>query len=366
MTGENRTEKATPRRREEARRKGQVARSVEVNTAAVLLAALAVLALLGPKLLRDLQVVVRDGLLLASQPERVDVEGLPSLARWGLGAFALVVAPIAVAALVAGVLASVAQVRFRITPQALQPSLRKLDPVQGLKRVLGPQGLFEGVKAIVKTAIVGLVAFLALWPELPALGALTGVDPAAIPGVLGGIVLRVGLKSVAALALVAAADFAFQRWRHEKQLRMSKDEVKREMRQTDVAPEVRQAIRRRQYEQARRRMLADVPTADVVVTNPTHYAVALRYDGSKPAPEVVARGVDHVAAAIRSVAEAHGVPLLSNPPLARALYREVDLGETIPEQFFAAVAEVLAFVYRTSGRRRRSERGGAGPVPALN
>jgi flagellar biosynthetic protein FlhB len=151
--------------------------------------------------------------------------------------------------------------------------------------------------------------------------------------------------------LIAAADYAWQRRRHEKSLKMSKEEVKQEARQQDIAPEVRGAIKRKQFELARKRMLADVPTADVVVTNPTHYAVALRYDGTRAAPQVVAKGVDVVAAAIRRVAEEHGVPLLANPPLARALYREVDLGSEIPETFFAAVAEVLAFVYRRAGRR---------------
>jgi flagellar biosynthetic protein FlhB len=134
---------------------------------------------------------------------------------------------------------------------------------------------------------------------------------------------------------------------------MTRQEVRLEARQADVAPEVRGQIRRRQLESARRRMMADVPTADVVVTNPTHFAVALRYDGSTPAPVVVARGADLVAAAIRSIAREHGVPVLSSPPLARALYHDVELGEMVPDRFFAAVAEVLAFVYRTSGRRRR-------------
>jgi flagellar biosynthetic protein FlhB len=183
---------------------------------------------------------------------------------------------------------------------------------------------------------------------------MTGLPPGALMMMLAGMIGRIALYVCLAFAVIAAADYAFQRRRHEKQLRMTRDEVKQEQRQSDVAPEVRGAIRRRQFQQARKRMIADVATADVVITNPTHFAVALRYDGSKPAPELIAKGVDLVAAAIREEAEKHGVTVLSNPPLARALHREVELGQMIPESFFQAVAEVLAFVYRTAGRRRRA------------
>jgi flagellar biosynthetic protein FlhB len=156
-----------------------------------------------------------------------------------------------------------------------------------------------------------------------------------------------------AFILIGIIDFAWQRYQHEKSLKMTKEEIRQESRQSDLAPEVRGAIRRRRYAQARKRMMADVATADVVVTNPTHFAVALRYDGTRPAPEVVAKGVDLVAAAIRKAAEDASVPVLQNPPLARAIYREVEIGQMIPDEFFAAVAEVLAFVFRHAGRRRR-------------
>jgi flagellar biosynthetic protein FlhB len=348
----DKTEKPTPKRREEARKKGQVARSVDVNSAVVLLATLAALALAGPWMLRTLGDGVRTGLAQAGDPAVLESDAhLDRLARWGIVEVARPVAPIALVALITGVLVSIAQVRPRLTPAALKPTFKKLDPVAGAKRVFGPNGLFEAGKALAKTAAVAVVAFLAVWPELPALAGLVGLDPAALPEVIGAMVWRVGLKATLALLVLAAIDYVWQRRRHEKSLRMSLEEVRREARQTDVSPEVRKQVRRRQLEAARRRMLADVPSADVVVTNPTHYAVALRYDGSLPAPEVVAKGVDLVAQAIRDVAREHGVPVLENAPLARALYRDVDLGHTIPDRFFAAVAELLAFVYRTSGRR---------------
>ena len=220
-----------------------------------------------------------------------------------------------------------------------------------MKRVFGPNALVECGKAIAKTVVVGAVTFFAVWPQLQSLGALVGLSPAALPAFTGGMVMHIATRAVLALLVLAAADLVWQRYRHEKSLRMTRQEVRRRRGRATSRPRCARQIRRRQLEAARRRMMADVPTADVVVTNPTHFAVALRYDGKKPAPEVVARGADLVAAAIREIARDHGVPVLSNPPLARALYHDVELGQMIPDRFFAAVAEVLAFVYRTSGRR---------------
>ncbi|MFN8224932.1 MAG: flagellar biosynthesis protein FlhB [Gaiellales bacterium] len=353
----DKTEKATPKRRQEARERGQVARSTDANTAVVLLATVAGLIVLGPRMLRGLEETLQEGLLRISDPQLAEDEnGLHGLAIWGLTALTKAIAPLVAVALAAGLLASIAQVRPKLTPKALKPSFRKLDPLQGLKRVLGPQGLVEAGKATAKTAVVAIVAFLAVWPQLPVFGSLVGLSPESLMSVTGSTVKPVVLKATLALVLIAAVDVWWQRFRLAKSLRMTKDEVRREAKQQDVSPEVRKAIRRKQFEAASRRMLADVPTADVVVTNPTHYAVAIRYDGSKPAPEVIARGVDLVAKAIREVAKEHGVPVLENPPLARALYADVELGQMIPEAFFSAVAEVLAFVYRTSGRRSRDAR----------
>jgi flagellar biosynthetic protein FlhB len=353
MSGDK-TEKASPKRREEARKKGQVARSTEISTAGALAAAFAALTVVGPRLVSGFEQVLREGLQQAWNPASAQDAGLASIAQWGIRAFWTLTAPIALAVLVATLVLGAAQTRMRVAPAALKPSLRKLNPLTGLKRIFGPQGLVEAMKGILKTGVVGLVAFFALWPELPRLGAMVGLPAGEILAVTAHMISHIALRAVIAFSVIAAADYLWQRRRLDKELRMSKDEVKRETRQADVAPEVRAAVKKRQFELARRRMLADVPTADVVVTNPTHFAVALRYDGRTPAPEVVARGADHVAAAIRAVAEENGVPIVENPPLARALFRDVDVGAQIPEAFFQAVAEVLAFVYRTSGRRRKA------------
>jgi flagellar biosynthetic protein FlhB len=202
------------------------------------------------------------------------------------------------------------------------------------------------------------MAFITVWPKLPKLGALTGIPPAALLSQLGGQVVSIVVRVGAMLLVLAVADWFWQRHRLEKTLKMTKAEVKAEARQSDVAPEVRGAIKRKQFQQARKRMLAEIPTADVVVVNPTHFAVALRYDGTTPAPELVAKGLDHIAAAIRAAAEEHGVPIVSDPPLARTIYRQVEIGSMIPEELFAGVAEVLAYVYRIAGRRKRAQRPG--------
>jgi len=350
------TERATPKRREEARNRGRVPRSLEVNSAAVLIAVGAVLLLFGPKLLASFESILQEGLTNAGDPKLVRGDGLGTLVGWALRGFAVTAAPIALTALVAGVVANVAQVRFRITPLALVPSFGRLNPLNGLKRMFGKDGIVETIKAAVKTTVVGLVAYLVIKPRLSGLSGLAGAPPNEVLGEIGGAVRALLLWAGGAFVLIAVADYSWQRHRYEQSLRMSKTEVKQEQKQTDVAPEVKGAMRRKQAELARRRMIADVPGADVVVVNPTHYAVALRYDGTRPAPEVVAKGRGVVAAAIRRVAEEARVPIVHNAPLARTLYREVELGRMIPEELFTAVAEVLAFVYRTAGRRRLNER----------
>jgi flagellar biosynthetic protein FlhB len=348
----DKTERATPKRRREARKQGQVARSADVNSAAVLAAALGALAIGGPQLLTRLENIVRTGLVQASDPSRASSEGLSGLVSWGFGAFAVSVAPIVGAVALAGIAASVAQVGFGVRLTALKPSFDRLNPGKGLKRMFAPASAVELAKTLAKMAVVGGAAWTAVHPKIDELGALVGAPPQTLVSTIGHTVLTLGIRVGAALALIAAVDYAVQRRRHEQTLKMTKDELRRELKESDLPPELRGQIRRRQAESARRRMMADVPTADVVVVNPTHYAVALRYDGRVAAPEVVAKGVDLVAAAIRRAAEDAGVPIVHDAPLARTLHAQVELGHQIPEELFAAVAEVLAFVFRTARRRR--------------
>jgi len=349
-----RTEKPTPKRRSKARREGRVARSADLSAAGALLGGLAALALQAPALLARTEAIVHDGLARSGRPGLVaEGAGLGALLAWSARSFAAAAAPVALGAAAGGLVAGVAQAGLRFSPKALRPSFERLNPGAGLKRLLGKRQLVELAKSLAKLAVVGGAGASALWAHASGLGALVGAPPGLLAGRIGSSVLSVAVRAGAALLALALLDYAWQRRLHERSLRMTKDEVKREARENDLSPELRGRIRRRQVEVSRRRMLAEVARADVVVVNPTHYAVALRYDGTRPAPEVVAKGADHLARRIREAAEEARVPVVHAPPLARALYRDVELGGLIPEELFHAVAEVLAFVFRTAGARRR-------------
>jgi flagellar biosynthesis protein FlhB len=352
--GGDKTEKPTPKRRQKAREEGQVARSVDVNSTAVLLATLAVLAITGPSLLAKCEAIMAAGLARSGDPSLTSSGGTRSLLGWAMSSFASAAAPVLLAAAAAGILASVAQVGLRFSAKSLKPSFHKVNLAKGLKRMFAPSQVVELLKSLAKMTAVGVVAATAIWSRIGTMGTLVGMPPGELLVELSKLVLSIAIRVGAAMAVIAVLDYAWQRHKHEKTLKMTKQEVRKEAKESDVAPEVKGQIRRRQSEGARRRMLADVPSADVVVVNPTHFAVALRYDGKRAAPEVVAKGVDHLALQIRKIAEEHGVTVVHEPPLARALYRDVELGQMIPEELFTAVAEVLAFVFRTAARRRRA------------
>jgi flagellar biosynthetic protein FlhB len=350
--GGEKTEKPTAKRKDKARKEGQVARSQEVNSSIVLLATLATLAVTAPRLLAACEKIMAGGLARSADPSVASSGGVQGLLQWGMGSFASAAAPVLLVAVAAGVVASVAQVGFRVTTKQLKPSFDKINLAKGLKRMVSPSQGVELLKSLAKLGAVGLVAGQAVWSRLPRLGLLVGMPPGRLLVELAHLVYSIAIRVVFAMLVIAALDFVWQRYRHGKSMKMSKEEVRKEAKESDVSPEMKSMQRRRQSDAARKRMLADVPTADVVVVNPTHFAVALRYDGSAPAPQVVAKGLDHLALTIRRIAEEHGVTVVHEPPLARALYRDVELGHMIPEELFTAVAEVLAFVFRTARRRR--------------
>jgi flagellar biosynthetic protein FlhB len=221
-----------------------------------------------------------------------------------------------------------------------------------MKNLLGPNLIFETIKTIAKVAVVAAFAALALLPGLADLSSKVGISPAELGVLFGQRASSIAQHAAFAYLAIGLIDYAWKRHRHEQQLKMTKQQVKDETRQYGVSAEVRAALRRRQMQLARSRMMAAVPDADVVVTNPTHFAVALRYDGTRTAPVVVAKGKDLVALQIRRIAEEHDVPIVPDPPLARALHGSTEVGQMIPEEMYAAVARVLAFVYRLAGRRR--------------
>jgi flagellar biosynthetic protein FlhB len=350
MAGEK-TEKATPKKRQQARKKGSVAKSADLNGAVVLFAALFALSATAPHLVEVLEASIREALLLASTPDVVNHRGLgPLLSAQGKSA-AMAAAPVVFTCVAAGVLINIAQVGGKPHVSALKPDPKRLNPISGFKNIYGPNALFETGKNLFKVIAVGAVTALGVLPKLDELAALVGMPPAQLLPTLAHTVFGIAQRAGVAYLLIGIVDYVYQRYRTEKSMKMDKQEVKEEHKSTELPPEVRGAIRRRQMQAARARMMADVPTADVVVTNPTHFAVALKYDPEKAAPQVVAKGSDILAKKIREIAATSGVPVIADPPLARSLHASVEVGHVIPEELYQAVAQLLAFVYRTARRR---------------
>jgi flagellar biosynthetic protein FlhB len=347
----DKTEKATPKKRDDARKKGQVARSADINGAVVLLAALLTLSAVGPGVWGKLLASTRQFLALVSSPSVVDREGVGELLMSVGMSAGLAVAPVAVVCAIAGVLASVGQVGLKPTPEALKPDPKRMNPISGAKNLFGSRAVFETGKNVAKVAVVGTIAAMAVFPKLDELAGLVGMPPGELLSTLCHTVLGIAQRAAAAYLLIAVVDYAWQRYSHEKKLRMDKQEVKDEMKQQGVPAEVRNAQRRRQMQAAQARMMDAVPTADVVVMNPTHFAVALKYDSSSLAPVCVAKGQDVLALRMRDLASSSGVTVVEEPPLARALFASVEVGQMIPEEMYAAVAQLLAYVYRVAGAR---------------
>jgi flagellar biosynthetic protein FlhB len=354
---EQKTEEATPRRREEARERGQVALSTELVAALALAGGAAGLWLGGPALLRDTAALLtRDlGALGSAGLLDLDVDGVTRRIADALSAVGLSLALVVSPALAIAVLSGYGQVGFRMAGQALQLDLTRVDPVQGWRRLFGARALVRTLLAGTKIVVIAATVAWVAWREIPGIVRAGDAELGPMLAALASAALRCGGAALLAIVGLALLDFLFQRWQHERDLRMSKQEVKEEHRIMEGDPHVRARIRSLQRQLAMRRMMADVPKATVVVTNPTHYAVALRYRRTEEgghadrAPVVVAKGVDHLARRIKEVAGAADVVLYEDVPLARALYAEVEIGQAIPESLYAAVAAVLSYVYRLRG-----------------
>lgn len=350
MADPSRTESATPKRRSEERDKGNVPKSREVPAVAVLLGGFSVLYFTSGQMMGGLTSVFRD--FLAASPSRVDtVNGVHTVLNDLFTRSGWLLLPTFAGTVFFAAASNLTQTGFLFTMDPLRPKFDKLNPVAGLKRLFSTQSLVELVKAVVKFALIGFVAWRVIRKEIPVLPTIIEKAPEEIVlyflRIGGSIILQAGLL----LLMLAAADYLFQWWSYEKSLRMTKEEIKEEFRQQEGDPAVKARIRSLQREKARRRILQEVPKADVVITNPTHFAIALRYErGSSGAPRVVVKGADLMALRIRVVAKDSGVPVVERPPLARALYDAVDEGQEIPFEFYQAVAEVLAYVYRLRDR----------------
>ena len=358
-----RTEPATPRRIEKAREEGQVARSQELTTFSLLMVAAAGIAFIGANVVDKLLNIMKAGMQLerelAFQPDLM-LNRFYELSIEGLIAIAPLLLPLAVVAFFAPMMLS----GWMMSTKALMPRFDRINPVNGFGRIFSVHSLVELVKALAKTAVIGGVATLIIWQKKEEVMALMTVPVDAGISRTGDYLATSFLLIIGAMVLVVAIDVPFQIWQHAKQLRMTKEEIRKEHKEDEGDPYVKAKIRGLQREAARRRMMAEIPKADVIVTNPTHYAVALKYKSdSMRAPTVVAKGVHLLAARIRELGEEHRVPILEAPPLARALYFHTELESEIPEKLYAAVAEVLAYVFQL---RRYNEYGGAVPNPPVD
>ncbi|MEW5790318.1 MAG: flagellar biosynthesis protein FlhB [Pseudomonadota bacterium] len=357
---QEKTESPSPRRQQEAREKGQVVRSRELSGGAVLLAAAGGLMALGPQLYRDMATLLHDGLQIEREAA-FDPHVMLSTAAEPLQHLTATLAPLALLLLAAAVFSTFLVGSWNFSTQALLPDFGRLSLAKGLGRIFSKHGLMELAKAIVKLLAIGAVALWVLWDERLALLSLSAQPLEAAVAHTGGMIAWTFLVLAAAVLVVVAIDVPFQIWSHNQNLKMTKEEARQEAKETEGDPHVKGRIRALQREAARKRMMSEVPKADVIVTNPTHYAVALKYQNGMRAPQVLAKGKDLVAARIRGLGMEHRVPLLQAPPLARAIYHNVEIGQEIPAALYTAVAEVLAYVYQL--RTYRTEGGEAPRAP---
>lgn len=349
-TGQERTQEATPRRKEQARERGQVANSRELNTMVMLFSAGLAAWMYGPHLINDLLELLRTYLTL-NREVIYSTQAMPARFSEAVQDSIWTLAPFFVVMLVAAVAGPIMIGGLNLSGDAISLKLDKLDPVKGMKRIFAWRGLVELLKAAVKFVFIGSVAIIFLYSQADAYIGL-GYEPLSQAVAHTADLLMTGFLTIAmTMILIAAIDIPFQLWDHSQQLKMTHQEVRDDSKDTEGDPELRARIRRMQREAAQSRMMADVPTADVVVTNPEHYAVALKYDqDNMGAPIVVAKGADLIAMQIRTVARENNVPILEAPPLARALHHTTEIGGEIPAGLYLAVAKVLAYIFQLKQR----------------
>jgi flagellar biosynthetic protein FlhB len=343
---QERTEQATPKRREDARKKGQVLRSADLSSVAVLACSLLGLLAFGPLVASTLAALAVHHFQHVHEIE-VSAASLPGLMAEGLSTFArAAMAPALVAAFV-GTGIAVLQVGWKPSFEALEMKWERFNVAKGMARLVGRRSWFQMARDVLKLGLIGTAAYFAIASEQERLPLMVDLSPGQTASLLGAMSLRVGFKITAALLFIAAIDFAYQKFDFEKNLRMTRQQVKEESKQLEGDPQIKSRIRHIQRELSKKRMMEDIAQADVVVTNPTHLAVALRYRrDTDSAPVVVAKGADYVAKRIRDKATEFGIPVIENKPLAQSLYRLVKIGVEIPETLFEAAAAVLAMAYR--------------------
>lgn len=358
--GQEKSQEPTAKRLNEARKKGQVPRSRELNTMAITMLGLAAMIAMGGHFTDGFHRLFH-GQFVLRRSDMFDPNAMMAHLVSAIGDALLMVIPFFLLMLVVAILSSVALGGFNVSFEAMQPKLSKMDPIKGLKRVFSAKGLMELVKSLAKFLLVGSATIAVLSSLSDDLMGLSMMDAAQAIGKGLTLVGWSAVSMASTLILMALIDVPFQLWQHKKELKMTQQEVRDELKETEGKPEVKGRIRQMQREMAQRRMMQEVPKADVVVTNPTHYAVALRYDPDKMnAPIVIGLGKDLIAANIRDVADAHAIPIVEAPMLARAIYFNTELNQAIPAALFLAVAQLLAYVFQL---RAWQDEGGDIPTP---
>jgi flagellar biosynthesis protein FlhB len=346
------TEEPTPKRLEEARRKGDVPKTPDLATWASLTAAVSVLAIMGGVLARDMLFALMP---FVAHPAdfTLDNGGAVQVLRMSMMAALPVLVVVMLVTSVAGVAANMVQTGVMWTGEKLKPDFKHVSPMSGFKRLFGVDGLMQFLKSLLKVILVTIVCYMVLKPHAAEVLDLIRAEPANILPFTVSLLKPLAFAVVGILAIGALGDWFWQRHRFMKRMRMSREELKEEMKQSEGDPHARARMKQIRIEKSRRRMMQNVPKATVVITNPTHFAVALRYEaGVTAAPECLAKGVDKVAFRIREAAEKAGVPIIEDPPLARALFATVEVDEVIPQQHFEAVAKVIGFVFNAAKNRR--------------
>lgn len=344
------TEKATPKKKQDARKKGQVAKSQDLSPALSLTAFFFLLMMLGSTMLGTFQDLMRESLITYTTWQ-LNEENLKVMVMQLVFEAIKIVGPILGLSFLVAFAVNYMQVGWHISTEPLQMKLEKIDPIKGAKRIFSLRSLVELLKSLLKISAGIYVAYVILWNAKEQVVQLSLLSLGAVLSFTAEEVTKLGIYLGLLLFILAVLDYTYQRYEHEKNLRMSKQDLKDEHKQAEGDPLIKGKIRERQRSMAIRRMMQELPKADVIITNPTHFAVAVRYDASAmSAPTVIAKGQDYLALKIREVAKKHRIVTMENKPLARALYSQVEVGQQIPEEMFKAVAEVLAYVYKLQGK----------------
>jgi len=346
-----RSEDATPKRKLESRQEGQVAKSVDLSGAVLLALTTIAVAAAAAWMLDSGRVVMEQVLSSLATPDAVDMGSVGGIA-WSVGAAGVrIVTPVIAVAWLAALLSQVGQVGWLFAPKAIMPKANKLNPMAGAKKIFGLSGLVKAGMDSLKVLVVVLVAVFTIYQYGDRILVLPYLAMTECLATTGTLMLDLAIRLLVVLIVLGIIDFAYQRWKHREDMKMTKQQVKDEMKQSEGDPEVKRRRLRMQQQIAMQRIQAAVPRADVIVTNPEHLAVAIQYDAeTMRAPRVIAKGADYLAQRIRQIGMRHGIPIVERKPLARALYAEVAVGQEVPPDYYAAVAEVLAYVYRLNGK----------------